>query len=193
MEFCFDKIKWGLPFTFAVGVFTQAFGQEQRPNLVYIFADQYRLNALSLWSNPAYRNVLSTVGDPVHTPNLDRLAKQGVVFSRACSTCPLSSPHRAMLMTGMFPEKNGVDTNCFKGKNLYNLQEGKIINSFQGLLDNLDKLTYSSYICELIDICAEEGEVNGNLLRRSAERSRIDYGDSHGQYQETRIDAETTF
>ena len=116
MEFCFDKIKWGLPFTFAVGVFTQAFGQEQRPNLVYIFADQYRLNALSLWSNPAYRNVLSTVGDPVHTPNLDRLAKQGVVFSRACSTCPLSSPHRAMLMTGMFPEKNGVDTNCFKGK-----------------------------------------------------------------------------
>lgn len=116
MEFCFDKIKWGLPFTFAVGVFTQAFGQEQRPNLVYIFADQYRLNALSLWSNPAYRNVLSTVGDPVHTPNLDRLAKQGVVFSRACSTCPLSSPHRAMLMTGMFPEKNGVDTNCFKEK-----------------------------------------------------------------------------
>lgn len=107
MEFCFDKIKWGLPFTFAVGVFTQAFGQEQRPNLVYIFADQYRLNALSLWSDPAYRNVLSTVGDPVHTPNLDRLAKQGVVFSRACSTCPLSSPHRAMLMTGMFPEKMG--------------------------------------------------------------------------------------
>ncbi len=39
----------------------------------------------------------------------------------------------------------------FKGRNLYNLQEGKIINSFQGLLDNLDKLTYSSYICELID------------------------------------------
>ena len=45
----------------------------------------------------------------------------------------------------------------FKGRNLYNLQEGKIINSFQGLLDNLDKLTYSSYICELIDICVEDG------------------------------------
>ena len=43
----------------------------------------------------------------------------------------------------------------FKGRNLYNLQEGKIINSFQGLLDNLDKLTYSSYICELIDICVD--------------------------------------
>ena len=53
----------------------------------------------------------------------------------------------------------------FKGRNLYNLQEGKIINSFQGLLDNLDKLTYSSYICELIDICVEDGEVNKELFK----------------------------
>lgn len=53
----------------------------------------------------------------------------------------------------------------FKGKNLYNLQEGKIINSFQSLLDNLDKLTYSSYICELIDICVQEGEVDTKLFK----------------------------
>lgn len=53
----------------------------------------------------------------------------------------------------------------FKGKSLYNMQEGKIINSFQGLLNNFDKLTYSSYICELIDICVEEGEVNQGLFR----------------------------
>lgn len=53
----------------------------------------------------------------------------------------------------------------FKGKNLYNLQEGKIINSFQSLLNNLDKLTYSSYICELIDICVQEGEANTKLFK----------------------------
>ena len=53
----------------------------------------------------------------------------------------------------------------FKGKSLYNIQEGKIMRSFQGLLENLDKLTYSSYLCELIDICIEEGEVNNNLFR----------------------------
>lgn len=53
----------------------------------------------------------------------------------------------------------------FKGKSLYNLQEGKIINSFQGLMENLDKLTYSSYLCELIDICIEEGEINKSLFR----------------------------
>jgi DNA repair protein RecO (recombination protein O) len=53
----------------------------------------------------------------------------------------------------------------FKGKNLYNLQEGKIINSFQSLLDNLDKLTYSSYICELIDIALLDGESNNELFK----------------------------
>ena len=53
----------------------------------------------------------------------------------------------------------------FKGRNLYNLQEGRIINSFQGLLNNLDKLTYSSYVCELIDICVQDGEVNKELFR----------------------------
>ena len=53
----------------------------------------------------------------------------------------------------------------YKGKNLYTLQEGKIINSFQGLLNNLDKLTYSSYLCELIDIACEENEVNESLFR----------------------------
>lgn len=53
----------------------------------------------------------------------------------------------------------------FKGKGLFNIQEGKIINSFQGLLDNLEKLTYSSYICELIDIVLLEGERNEILFK----------------------------
>lgn len=53
----------------------------------------------------------------------------------------------------------------FKGKSLFNLQEGKIENSFQGLLSNLDKLTYSSYVCELIDICMADGEDNKELYK----------------------------
>lgn len=53
----------------------------------------------------------------------------------------------------------------YKGKNMYTIQEGKIINSFQGLLDNLDKLTYSSYLCELIDIACSDNEVNVDIFR----------------------------
>lgn len=53
----------------------------------------------------------------------------------------------------------------FKGRNLYTLNEGKIINSFQGLLDDLNKLTYSTYLCELIDICLLEEESNRQLFK----------------------------
>lgn len=53
----------------------------------------------------------------------------------------------------------------YKGKNMYTIQEGKIINSFQGLLNNLDKLTYSSYLCELIDIAYSDNEVNADIFR----------------------------
>ncbi|MBE6062782.1 MAG: DNA repair protein RecO [Clostridium butyricum] len=53
----------------------------------------------------------------------------------------------------------------YQGRNLYSLQEGKIMNSFQGLLNNLDKLTYSSYLCELIDIACVDNETNVQLFR----------------------------
>ena len=53
----------------------------------------------------------------------------------------------------------------YKGKNLYTIQEGKIIHSFQGLLNDLYKLTFSSYLCELIDIACTDGEVNVELFR----------------------------
>lgn len=87
----------------------------ESPNLLYIFPDQYRLFALSIWNDPAYKQVLTTVGDPVYTPNLDKLAKEGVLFTNVCSTQPVSSPHRAMLLSGMYPSKNGVKGNCYLG------------------------------------------------------------------------------
>ncbi|MEO0586716.1 MAG: sulfatase-like hydrolase/transferase, partial [Planctomycetota bacterium] len=90
-----------------------------RPNLVYIFADQFRLHALGLWRDAAFRGAIQTQADPVHTPNLDRLARGGRVFTQACSTHPLCSPHRAMLMSGMYPASNGVmHMNCRNGRDL---------------------------------------------------------------------------
>ena len=43
-----------------------------------------------------------------HTPHLDRLAKEGVRFSRTYSQFPLCGPSRASLMSGLYPESNGV-------------------------------------------------------------------------------------
>ena len=53
----------------------------------------------------------------------------------------------------------------FKGKGLYRLSEGKIKTSFQTSLTDLEKLTYASYLCELIDISLQDEEENFNLYK----------------------------
>ncbi|WP_084756956.1 DNA repair protein RecO [Clostridium sp. DMHC 10] len=53
----------------------------------------------------------------------------------------------------------------FKGKSMFILNEGEIIDSFQEFLNDLDVLTYASYLCELIDISMVEGESSRDLFR----------------------------
>ncbi|MEG1615417.1 MAG: sulfatase [Bacteroidales bacterium] len=81
--------------------FSGSFGFAQSPNLVFIMADQWRGDALGCLGI-----------EPVRTPNLDKLASEGVLFTEAVSGYPVSSPARAMLMTGMYPMKNRVTSNC---------------------------------------------------------------------------------
>ena len=68
-----------------------------RPNLVFIFADQWRAQATGYAGNK-----------DVRTPNLDRLAKQSVNFSNAVSGCPVCSPYRASLLTGQYWLTHGI-------------------------------------------------------------------------------------
>jgi arylsulfatase A-like enzyme len=48
-----------------------------------------------------------------HTPNLDRLATDGVMFSRTYCQYPLCGPSRASLMSGLHPETNGILNNSY--------------------------------------------------------------------------------
>ena len=84
----------------------------QRPNVIYVFPDQFRNFAMGFWRQEGFRDQLRTTGDPVLTPNLDRFAREAVVLSSAMSNCPLSSPHRGSLLTGMYPNKSGITLNC---------------------------------------------------------------------------------
>ncbi len=85
---------------------------KKHPNVLYVFPDQFRNSAMGFWRDSVYRHHVGWQGDPVHTPNLDRFASQSVVFSRALSNCPVSSAHRGMLLTGLYPNKSGVSLNC---------------------------------------------------------------------------------
>lgn len=53
----------------------------------------------------------------------------------------------------------------FRGKNLYSLTEGELIDSFQVFLNDLNSLTYASYLCELIDISLTEEESSRELFK----------------------------
>ena len=85
---------------------------KKKPNLLFIFPDQFRRESMAFWNKPSYKGALRTPGDPVVTPVLDRLADESVVFTQAVSTCPVCSPYRGMMMSGMYPWQNGVVNNC---------------------------------------------------------------------------------
>jgi arylsulfatase A-like enzyme len=72
-----------------------------KPNILVIFCDQLRRDALSIYCD---RNI--------QTPNIDALAKSGVMFRNACSTYPICVPFRFTLMTGEYAHSRlvpGID------------------------------------------------------------------------------------
>lgn len=93
------------------------------PNVIYVFPDQMRNSAMEFWSSERYAQHIRYKGDPVITPNLNKFANESVVFSSAFSNCPLSSPHRGSLLTGMYPNKSGVPLNINSSRPISSLGE----------------------------------------------------------------------
>ena len=52
----------------------QVVEQSEHPNIIYVFPDQYRNQAMGFWSQDGFRDKVNFEGDPVHTPNLDAFA-----------------------------------------------------------------------------------------------------------------------
>ena len=74
-------------------------GESKRPNVLFIICDQLNANALSCY------------GGPVATPNIDRIAAEGVRFDQATCPTPFCSPTRASIITGMYPHAHGITVN----------------------------------------------------------------------------------
>jgi arylsulfatase A-like enzyme len=72
-------------------------------------ADQWRRMALSLYRDNKDMNR----GDPVHTPNIDRLAAKGVVYDNSYCCAPVCCPNRATLVTGKYPHTHGLTENKY--------------------------------------------------------------------------------
>ena len=97
--------------------------QIEHPNIIYVFPDQYRNQAMEFWGQEGFREKVNFKADPVHTPNLNAFARESVVLTSTQSNCPLSSPHRGSLLTGMYPNKSGIPLNCNSNRPISSLRE----------------------------------------------------------------------
>lgn len=71
--------------------------EENRPNVLFILADDFGYHDLSVMGSSYYE-----------TPNMDRIAKDGTIFTNGYATCQVCSPSRASIMSGKFPARHGI-------------------------------------------------------------------------------------
>ena len=89
--------------TFIASVpFSSAIAQDKdtRPNILFIFSDDHAYQSIS-----AYDSIVNK------TPNLDRIANEGMRFDRAFVTNSICGPSRAVVLTGKYGHLNGFVRN----------------------------------------------------------------------------------
>jgi len=70
-----------------------------KPNIIYIMADDHSAQAISCYGSKVNQ-----------TPNIDRIAKEGIRFDNCFCTNSICSPSRATILTGKYGHLNGVKT-----------------------------------------------------------------------------------
>lgn len=81
---------------FVLGACNQKKEQQKAPNIIFIMSDDHAYQAISVYSD-----------NLIETPNIDRLAKEGMLFTNACVSNSLCAPSRATLLTGKHTHING--------------------------------------------------------------------------------------
>ncbi len=76
--------------------------RDAKPNIIFILSDQQRWDTLSCYRKPIY---------PGLTPNLDRMAKEGIRFENAFTPQPVCGPARSCIQTGKWVTQTGCFTN----------------------------------------------------------------------------------
>jgi len=91
------KVALGVP---ALAVSCGRGPSAERPNIIFIMSDDHARNAISAYTDHLIR-----------TPNIDRLAREGVRFDNAFVTNSLCAPSRAVILTGKYSHVNGLRDN----------------------------------------------------------------------------------
>ncbi|KAJ8040863.1 N-acetylgalactosamine-6-sulfatase [Holothuria leucospilota] len=111
--------------------------ENRQPNIVIMLMDDMGWGDLGCYGN-----------QEKETPNIDRLASQGALFTNFYSANPLCSPSRAALMTGRLPIRNGIYTNNHFGRNsvFFPNVTGGLVDEEETIAEILAKLGYRNKI-----------------------------------------------
>ena len=90
---------------------TYAVAREDRPNVVVIVVDDMRFDEMSVAGHTF-----------LETPNIDRLASEGAMFTSAFHAVPLCSPNRASILTGQYPSRHGIIDNVARNRMSHRLE-----------------------------------------------------------------------
>jgi len=71
--------------------------EPQKPNILFILADDFGYHDMSVMGSEFYE-----------TPNIDRIANEGMIFTDGYAACQVCSPSRASIMSGKFPARHGI-------------------------------------------------------------------------------------
>jgi arylsulfatase A-like enzyme len=83
--------------TLSIGGLLATHAADRPPNVIVIFTDNQ-----GAWTLGCYGN------KDIKTPNIDRMAREGVRFANSFANNPVCSPNRATLLTGLLPSQHGV-------------------------------------------------------------------------------------
>lgn len=110
--------------------------ETRQPNIVLIMTDNH-----GAWTLGCYGN------DEIRTPNIDQMASEGMLFTRAFASNPVCSPTRATFLTGLLPSQHGV--HCFlRGGRLQVGPEAR--NTLAEFTSLPEVLKESGYRCGLV-------------------------------------------
>ncbi len=94
LEYCNSMQRLAVLF---ISLASFAFAATEQPNIIFLFSDDHAYQAIS-----AYGSMIN------RTPNLDRIAREGMRFDRALVTNSICAPSRAVILSGKYSHLNGV-------------------------------------------------------------------------------------
>jgi len=86
--------------SFIISFYVATSFAQTKPNIVIIISDDHAYQAIGAYGNKW-----------AHTPNIDRIAKEGVLFKKSYVTNSICGPSRAVILTGKYSHKNGFKDN----------------------------------------------------------------------------------